>query len=105
MKNCKDIALIVSLCKDIARHASQLEAECQGVNQSVDRYLELKGLLLTYFLQGGDDFEVILKEIRKSWKDVGGWDNKGELTVSTKNHALCMLDFFMMLIGEMNKED
>lgn len=104
MKNCKDGALIVSLCKDIARHASQIEAESQGVEQSADRYLELKGLLLTHFLQGGD-FEVILKEIRKSWKDAGEWDNKGELTVSAKNHALCMLDYFMMLINEMNKED
>ena len=100
----RDTALIACLCKDIARHASQLEAECQGVKQSTERYFELKSLLLTYFLQGGD-FEIILNEIRKSWKDAGGWDDKGELTVSTKNHALCMLDFFMMLFNEINKEE
>lgn len=104
MKNCKDIALIVSLCKDIARHASQLEAECQGVEQSTERYFELKGLLLSYCLQGGD-FKIICDEICKSVNNVEYRDNQGEITMSALRHMTCMLKYFMMLIDEMNKED
>ena len=105
MNNCKDITLISCLCKDIARHASQLEAECQGVNQSVDRYLELKSLLLSHFLHNGHAIDVVINEIQKSLNTAGGWDNKGDVTVSVKNHALCLLNYFMMLMGEMDKEE
>lgn len=101
----KDYALIHSLCKDIARHASQLEAEGQGVEQSVDRYCELKNLLLTHCTQGENNFDIILKEIRKSTQYAGGKDNKGDITVSAKNHILCMLDYFLILYKEMNKEE
>lgn len=34
----------------------------------------------------------------------GGWDNKGKVTVSSKNHTLCMLKCFLMLVNETNKE-
>ena len=37
-----------------------------------------------------DNFNTIIKELCKSTKNSGGWDNKGEATVSTKNHILCM---------------
>jgi hypothetical protein len=98
----KDISLIVSLCKDIARHTSQLEAECKREEQSTERYSELKNLLLSHYLHGEDNLETILNEIRKSIKNAGGWDNEEEITVSAKNHALCMLDYFLMLAVEEN---
>ena len=109
MKEIKqDAGLIVCLCKDIARHASQLEAENQGVEQSADRYFELKNLLTGYFLidrhlQIEDNFEIIIEELRKSMENAGGWDNKGEVTVSTKNHLLCMFRYLLMLVNEVNK--
>lgn len=105
MKNYKDYALIMSLCKDIARHASQLEAESRGVEQSTDRYLELKNLLVSHYLQGENNFKTILEEFYKSMQDTGGWDNKGEITVSAKNHMACMLKYFLMLINVTNKEE
>lgn len=104
MKNRKDTALIVSLCKDIARHVSQLEAESNGIEQSTERYLEFKNLLVNHYLQGEDNFETIINEFRKSMQNVDGWDNKGEVTVSAKNHALCILDYFLMLVNEANKD-
>ena len=93
----KDYALIASLCKDIARHASQLEGEAQGLGQSVDRYLELKSLLTSYCLQGGD-FEIIHKQIRKSMQNVGDFDEKGKAIRSSQNHVICMLEYFLMLL-------
>jgi hypothetical protein len=104
-KTPKDTALIISLCKDIARHASQLEAENQGTDQSIERYVELKDLLLSHFMQGEDNFETILTEVRKSWAYASGWEDKGALTIAAKNHAICMLDYFMTLINEIKKEE
>jgi hypothetical protein len=104
MATKKDMSFIISLCKDIARHASQLEAENQGVEQSTDRYLELKNLLASHYLQGEDNFNTIIKELCKSTKNSGGWDNKGEATVSTKNHILCMFEYFLMLVNEASKD-
>ena len=103
-KNRKDPALITSLCKDIARHASQLEAEAKGVEQSTDRYLKLKNLLTSHYLQGEDNFEAILKEIQTSIKDVGDVDEMGKPVVSPLNHALCMLNYFLMLSNEDQKD-
>lgn len=100
----KDYALIASLCKDIARHASQLEGEAQGLGQSVDRYLELKSLLTSYCLQGGD-FEIIYKQIRKSMQNVGDFDEKGKAIRSSQNHVICMLEYFLMLFNELTKKD
>lgn len=99
----KDIALVISLCKDIARHVSQLEAENNGIEQT-ERYLEFKNLLVNHYLQGEDNFDIIIKEFRKSMQNVGGWDNKGKVTVSAKNHTLCILDYFLMLTNETSKE-
>ena len=65
MNNYKDTALIVSLCKDIARHASQLEAESNSVEQSTERYLEFKNLLVNHYLQGEDNFETIIDEMNE----------------------------------------
>lgn len=104
MVNRKDLGLIISLCKDIARHASQLEAESQGVKQSTDRYLELKNLLINHYLQGENNFEIILEEFCKSIQNAGGWDNEEETTVSIKNHMLCIFEYFLMLVNEINKE-
>ena len=100
----KDIALVVSLCKDIARHASQLEAESHGVEQSVDRYLELKNLLVSHYLQREDNFEIIIKELRSSMADVGDYDENGKAVVSSTNHLLCMFQYLLMLVNEINKE-
>lgn len=104
MTTKKDMALIVGLCKDIARHASQLEAESNGTEQSTERYLEFKNLLVNHYLQGEDNFETIINEFLKSMQNAGGWDNKGDVTVSAKNHALCMLEYFLMLANEANKD-
>ena len=100
----KDYALIASLCKDIARHASQLEAEAQGLGQSVDRYLELKSLLIGYCLKGGD-FKIISKEISKSIQNIGDFDEKGNAIRSSQNHVICMLEYFLMLFNELVKKD
>lgn len=99
----KDTSLIVSLCKDIARHASQLEAENKGVKQSTDRYLELKSLLVSYYLQGEDNFEIILKEIRKSMLNIDNFNEDLDAVKSVRNHALCMFEYFLMLVNEANK--
>ena len=104
MTNKKDMALIVSLCKDIARHASQTEAESNGVEQSTERYLEFKNLLVNHYLYGEDNVEIIIKEIRKAIQNTGGWANNGQVTVSIKNHALCMLEYFLMLVNEASKD-
>lgn len=103
MTTKKDTSLIISLCKDIARHASQIEAEINGIEQSTDRYLELKNILVNHYLYGEDNFEIIINEIRKSMQNAGGWENKDVLTVSIKNHALCIIDYFLMLVNEANK--
>lgn len=101
----RDPALIASLCKDIARHASQLEAEIAGAEQSAERYSELKNLLTNYYLQGGDDFEVILKEMRNSMRNACNNDNEDKKTAaSIKNHVLCILEYFLMLTNEASKD-
>ena len=104
MTNVKDLALIVSLCKDIARHASQIEAESKGQEQSAERYLELKKMLVGYYAQGDDKFKTILEEIRKSIRNAGSLDKDERDFVSTRNHALCMLEYFLMLTDEANKD-
>lgn len=95
----KNPALIISLCKDIARHTSQLEAEIHGVEQDTNRYLELKNLLTSHYWQGEDNFENIIKEIRRSMNNCTQVEN----IISVRNHLLCMLDYFLMLTNEMNK--
>lgn len=102
---CNREHTIVCLCKDISRHASQLEAESQGVEQSTDRYLELKSLLLSHYLQGEDNFETILKELRKSMCNTGDCDKNGKAVVSPLNHLLCMFEYFLMLVSEEKKCD
>lgn len=102
--------IIVSLCKDIARHASQLEAESHGVEQSVDRYLELKNMLVNHYLYGKNSFKTIFDELFKSMKDVGGWDSEKYGAEPEKNpilcalnHTLCMFEYFLMLTEETKK--
>ena len=104
-KERKDSALIFSLCKDIARHVSQLEAKVNGTAQSSTRYLELKNLLTNHYMHSEDNFKTILEEIRKSICSAVDATTNGELVVSIRNHIICMFDYFLMLTYEMSNED
>lgn len=104
-KERKDSALIFSLCKDIARHASQLEAEVNRNTQSITRYLELKSILTSHYIQGEENFKTVLEEIRKSLCRAADLTASEELTISIKNHVMCMFEYFLMLTYEMSKEN
>lgn len=97
-----DIMAVNSLCKDIARHVSHLEAEANGTEWSLERYKEIKRLLLNHYMQGEDNFSTIRGEIQNTLKH--RWlVNDRDVAISFKNHLACILSYFLLL-EEINKK-
>lgn len=103
--NRKDIALTFELCKSIARHMSQIEAEKTNSPQSTERYLELKSMLMTHFLQCDDNVDKIIEEFEKCLEGVGDFDENGvAVPKSPLNHVICTLMYFIQLYNNNLKE-
>lgn len=99
----KRIDVILSCCKDIARHISCIEAELAGEKQNANRYIECKQMLIKYYLDQSGDYREINRTLQRLIGSVADLDDNAVNKQDLRDRLLCILIYTAMMEDARNE--